>query len=160
VSGTFNVDFNWLSTTYDDYKIIGRNIKVSTDDAIMYMRWSTDNWSSFISTATYWWSQHRSMDSVYYRQQWGGTGLSLMRNLGTASHEKANIDITLYEPAVANSYWYVRAEWTAAHKDSWITSWQAWWAQGSTAAFNAVRIRVDTWTMTSWNFKLYWIKYN
>ena len=160
VSGSANVDFNWLSTTYDDYLIVARGIRVSIDDQYLNLRWSTDNGNSFITSSTYWWSRHRSMDSVYDRRQWNGNAINLLANLGTASHEKANINITLYNPAVASSYGYVRSEWTAAHKDSWITSWQAGWAQASAAAFNAVRLYVNSWTMTSGNFKLYGIKYN
>ena len=118
------------------------------------------NGSSFITSATYWWSRHRSMDSVYDRRQWNGNAINLMADVWNASHEKLNINITLYNPAIANSYGYVRAEGTAAHKDSWVTSWQSGWAQASASAFNAIRLYMNNWTMTSGSFKLYGIKYN
>lgn len=160
LSWNTNIDFTWLSATYDDYLIVWRDVKISNDGEFLNLRWSTDNWSSFITSSTYWWSRHRSMDSVYDRRQWNGNAINLMADVWNASHEKLNINITLYNPAVANSYGYVRAEGTAAHKDSWVTSWQSGWAQASASAFNAVRLYMNNWTMTSGSFKLYGIKYN
>lgn len=109
-SNSSSVDFTGL-TTADSYKIILSKIKPATDNVTLYLRASTDNGSTFVSTSSYFFHQVEDVeggDDTHISLSFGG--------IGTAAGEHGlNGEVNLFNMNVASEHAFVT--FSTAHQD-------------------------------------------
>jgi len=98
---SINFDNTLITTTYDTYKVIYKNVRPSTDNIGFYFKPSVDNGSNFLE-------MHRNMqgnisshasNTTLTRHNTSGSGsqnLNIGYNHGNANEENASSEITFY----------------------------------------------------------------
>ncbi|MDA9573348.1 phage tail protein [Rickettsiales bacterium] len=159
ISSVANIDITNLSSEYDAYLFKFINIRPVNDSVEINSRVSTDNGVSFISSATYSYSNHRSMDTSYQRNT-AATANALFNGIGNVGAvEQSYIDVIMLNPNAP----YGRMDWQGSfsHRDNWVSFFGGSGRNSTGANVNAVRFYFSAGNFAaSGKLKVYGVNYD
>ena len=95
-SAVAQVDFTSFSTDYSDFKLVIQNLKIATDSQNPQIRYFNSDGNIF--SGSYYFYQYQGMDSSSFSSaSENNSFMRLAPGIGNATHESANIEITLYD---------------------------------------------------------------
>ena len=154
-SNSATIDFTGLTSSYFAYKIIISAV-VPVSSAVLLMRFSNDNGSTFFAGATdygYAIETLNTSGTLTAINSTGATSINLTGTLGNTASQSNNFDITILNPV--NSIQYNGGYWTASSvTGSVISIWGAG-ATTQTISVNAIRFLMSTGNISSGVFTLY-----
>ena len=157
-SASSAIDFtSLLSSTYDEYWLIGQDVSVSNNNAHVRLQYSTNNGSSWL-TSGYQGSYVGFADTSTFVGEEATTGITLLYNL-----EAGNADASSFVARISNvnSASYKSTNVQAAAYDRTYGNSPAVGAgqyTGATTAINALRILPSTGTIDAGTFRLYGVR--
>ena len=163
-SSSSSIDFTGLSSTYFLYVIECVNFAPATDATILQMRTSTDNGTSYDSSAGNYTYNGYGVDNSDALRTDGTTSATQMQvlgrssdGLGNASNETHSCRIWLFNPS-STSYTKIitKGTFVQSNGDCWfhMTGGQ----RTSTTAVNAIRLFMSSGNIASGTFTLYGVK--
>jgi hypothetical protein len=155
-SSSSQLDFTAsISSTYDNYMLIGELLVPSTNSAGFRMRYSDDGGSNYISTSNYTWGAFRfnSGGSASH----GGTSQAQLglNNTQSNSVSSFNFAITIYNPLAAA---HTIFSGQAAGNDGSVDGYMLHGILQTTASVNAIRVFPSAGNITSGVIRCYGIK--
>ena len=153
--------FTDLVNTYGRYQLVIHDVTPATDGASLNMQVSTDNGSTFVTTATYNWAlmfaRIRSTGGAANGNEgvWQDTSMRIMSNMGTAVGEDGAAIIDIYDPTNTNHYTRIstRATILSAQPETRTSSVAGEYS--ATTAVDAFRILMSTGNIASVDYSLY-----
>jgi len=94
-SAVAQVDFTSLSSTYSDFKLVIQNLHISTDGQNPELRYFDT--AGNIKTSNYNWVYHGFDTGAKETYSASSGEIRLGASIGSASHEHANLEITVYD---------------------------------------------------------------
>tara|TARA_Y100000310_G_scaffold344706_1_gene458914 strand:+ start:196 stop:1605 length:1410 start_codon:yes stop_codon:yes gene_type:complete len=158
-SGASSADFTDLSSTYAAYKIIYTDLTNSVDSIELYIRTSTDNGSTFDSSASDYAYVNGQVTTSGISAVTGSTGSNVLRinsSNGNATNETHSGEVTIFDPSntsYTNIVFNTHMTDTGGAPRNQFGSGR----RKSTTAVDAVRIFPSSGTITG-TFTLYGIK--
>lgn len=165
-SSTASIDYtnSVISTTYKTFKVIVSNAKLTTDNANMYFRISTDNGSSYNSSSIYarniWATADDSGNDAFSGRAstTGGMDIGHITSTGNASGESANCELTILNPHSTANQKFVTV--VGAHVDasgSGRTTFGAF-RINTTSAISGLQVLAGAGTISNVDISIYGIK--
>lgn len=153
--------FTDLVSTYGRYQLVIHDVSPSVDGANLNMQVSTDNGSTFVTTATYNWAlmfaRIRSTGGSANGNEgvWQDTSMRIMSNMGTAAGEDGAAIIDLYDPTNANHYTRISTRATILSALPETRTSSAAGEYSATTAVDAFRILMSTGNIATVDYSLY-----
>lgn len=153
------VNFTDLSSSYHAYMVVFSEVVASADGKNLAMRVSTDNGSTFLSTATYYGAHTgRNSGSGALATSWtGDTQHILGGTLGNDTGENANGAIILYDPSDTTMPNHFSLEMSYIDNAGLYSYISGGGGQSGTSAVDAIQIKMYDGTTFSGEFRLYGI---
>lgn len=163
-SASSTIEFTGLSSTYHAYKVLISDLVPATDGTLLYMRTSTDNGSSFDSTAgDYKWS-HIGVDHNDSLKDDGSSSATEMiligrtnDPIGNDTNETCSAEVWIFNPSSAS---HTRAFCQSTYVRT-NGNFLIMWASGvrlDTTSVDAIQFLMNTDNITSGTFTLYGLK--
>ena len=159
-------DSSLITDTYDTYKVIGENLKFSTDDVRAEFHLSTDNGSNYTTSNylhnTLSGSTNDSNNATIFRASTNTTGFRIFGvryNQGNATNEKTNFEATLFSLRDTASYKFMSLKSAYATNSNYIGMDNGVYALKSiTTAVNNLKFSASSGNITSGRILLYGVK--
>jgi hypothetical protein len=159
-SSTATVEFtNLANAPYDVYFLTADNVTTDTDDTYLNLQVSNDNGSSY-ETSNYDYAHQTGTATGTFSEARSTTAgqFFISGNIGTASNEKANCYVYIYNLLSSSKYSFI------THQGSDILSSATYRMNFGGGAYhtaetnNAFRLLMNSGNITTANFKLYGVK--
>ena len=155
-SSSSNITFTDLTSSYIAYELVIVNLIPATDGTVLYFRTSTNNGSSYDSSAGnyHWRRRYNDNAASGFERSNSDTEIELLNGAGSSSNELINVTIRLFNPSAA-TYTMIKWEGTQTNSSGVLVDWTGSGSRTSAADVDAIEIQMSSGNISSGEFRLF-----